>query len=175
MELSLKSTSLFIAILLTGLSAGLFYAWEVSVIPGTRRIPDKSYLETMQAINRAILNPAFFVVFVGSLIALGVNTFLEFRSGWSLAFFFMIGATLTYGMGTFGITAFGNVPLNEALDVVKLVDLTTEGMHETRISYESKWNYWHKLRTICSVISFILSLLSLFLYSSKYNSLITNS
>ena len=68
MELSAKGTTLLIAILLTGLSARLFYAWEVSVIPGTKRIPNRAYLETMQSINRAILHPAFYIIFFGSLL-----------------------------------------------------------------------------------------------------------
>jgi hypothetical protein len=38
---------MFSAIVLTGLSAGLFYAWAVSVIPGTKKVKDFTYLETM--------------------------------------------------------------------------------------------------------------------------------
>lgn len=57
MEISIKTITLFAAALLTGLSAGLFYAWAVSVIPGTRKVTDMIYLETMQSINRAIRNP----------------------------------------------------------------------------------------------------------------------
>ena len=79
MEISIRSITLFIALILSGLSAGLFYAWSVSVIPGTKRVPDLVYLEAMQAINRAILNPAFFLVFFGSLILLGVSTVQNFR------------------------------------------------------------------------------------------------
>ena len=56
MEITLKSIILFSTLILTGLSAGFFYAWQVSVIPGTKRVVDLTYLETMQSINRAILN-----------------------------------------------------------------------------------------------------------------------
>lgn len=93
MDFSIKSFTLFTAIALTGLSAGLFYAWSVSVIPGTRKIPDPVYLETMQSINRAILNPAFFLIFFGSPLALGISTFQQVGGGW--AFGLLLGATLT--------------------------------------------------------------------------------
>ena len=115
MEFSIKSLSLFTAVLLTGLSAGFFYAWMVSVIPGTRKVVDMTYLETMQSINRAILNPAFFLIFFGSLILLAVSAVQQFNSG--ITFWLLLGATITYLIGTFGVTVFGNVPLNDALDV----------------------------------------------------------
>ncbi len=169
MELSFKNTSLFLAILLTGLSAGLFYAWEVSVIPGTRRIPDRSYLETMQSINRAILNPAFFVVFFGSLLFLLVNSYLQYKEAVNLSFWIIAGATITYLIGTIGVTVMGNIPLNEALDAVNLNDLKSVELHHTRMAYEGKWNQWHSVRTVFSVLAFILSILAAFIDKSNNN------
>lgn len=122
MELSIKSITLFIAIVLTGLSAGLFYAWTVSVIPGTRKVVDITYLESMQSINRAILNPAFFLIFIGSPLVLVISTVQQFNSG--ISFWLLLAATLIYILGTFGVTALGNVPLNDALDALDLVELT---------------------------------------------------
>jgi len=169
MELSFKTTSLFLAILLTGLSAGLFYAWEVSVIPGTKRIPDRSYLETMQSINRAILNPAFFVVFFGSLLFLLVNSYLQYKEAVNLSFWIIAGATITYLIGTIGVTVMGNIPLNEALDAVNLNDLKSIELHHTRMAYEGKWNQWHSVRTVFSVLAFILSILAAFIDKSNNN------
>ena len=79
MDISIKSAVLFGAVILTGLSAGLFYAWQVSVIPGTQKVGDLTYLESMQSINRAILNPAFFLIFFGSLILLILSSIFEFQ------------------------------------------------------------------------------------------------
>ncbi|PHN02991.1 anthrone oxygenase family protein [Flavilitoribacter nigricans] len=160
MEISIKSAVLLAAILLTGLSAGLFYAWQVSVIPGTRRVADVTYLETMQSINRAILNPAFFLIFLGSLVMLTVSTVQQYSNepvfGWVLA------AAVVYAIGTFGITAFGNVPLNDMLDALDLAQLSAEKISETRSQYEGLWNRYHLIRTICSVLSFLLALLAVF-------------
>ena len=162
MEVSIKTTVLFLAIILTGLSSGFFYAWEVSVIPGTKQVSDSNYLETMQIINRAVLNPAFFLIFFGSLIVLMGSSYLQYTAASKLSFWFMLAATLTYLIGTFGVTVVGNVPLNEGLDVVVLEELGKEAMHETRMAYEGKWNRLHTIRTVFSVIAFLFSLLAAF-------------
>ena len=141
MENNLKGTVLLTAILLTGLSAGLFYAWAVSVIPGTRRIPDRSYLETMQAINRVILNPGFFVIFLGALLLMLGNVYFQF-------------------VADVGITVFGNVPMNEALDLVQLDSIAAEELKLIRLSYEDRWNKLPSIRTTFSVISLVLLLLA---------------
>ncbi|MEL6254799.1 MAG: anthrone oxygenase family protein [Bacteroidota bacterium] len=162
MEITFKGSSLFVAILLTGLSAGLFYAWEISVIPGNRRIEDKAYVESMQAINRAILNPAFYTIFFGSLIFLLLNTYAQFQSGLGLAFYLILGASLSYLIGTFGVTVFGNVPLNEGLDLQQIGELSKEALAEIRHSYEQSWNRLHSIRTWFSVLALLLSLLAAF-------------
>lgn len=158
----MRLTVLIITIVLTGLSAGLFYAWEVSVIPGTKRISDSSYLEVMQAINRAILNPAFYLSFFGSLIFLVVSSYLQYRVSLNLSFWLLLCAALSYLIGTFGVTVLGNVPLNETLDAVNLSELNLKALQEIRRSYELKWNLWHSVRTVFSVLAFILSVLAAF-------------
>lgn len=156
----LESVILFIAIFLTGLSAGLFYAWTVSVIPGTRKVTDIIYLETMQSINKAILNPAFMLIFFGSLILLLVSTIQHNQNG--LIFWILLAAMLVYLVGTFGVTALGNVPLNNELDVMNLGELSIQRLAEFRNYYEVKWNRLHYIRTVFSVLSFLLSLLAVF-------------
>lgn len=163
MEISIKSMTLLAAVLLTGLSAGLFYAWAVSVIPGTRKVTDMVYLETMQSINRAILNPAFFLIFFGSLLLLIVSTIQQYQTG--LSFWLMLAGALIYLIGTFGVTAFGNVPLNNTLDALKLSELNSVQMLNSRSQYEGLWNRLHMIRTVCSVLAFLLSLLAVFSYS----------
>jgi len=156
MELSIKSIILFGSVILTGLSAGLFYAWLVSVIPGTRKVSGSTYLETMQSINRAILNPLFFLIFFGSLIFLGISSVMEFQQK-SPAFWLLLASSITYLLGTFGVTVMGNVPLNNQLDVLKLAELSPEKISEFRKYYESNWNRLHLMRTIFSVLSFVLA------------------
>lgn len=160
MEISIKDIVLYIAVVLTGLSAGLFYAWAVSVIPGTKRVSDPVYLETMQQINRAILNPAFFLIFFGSLITLIISSVLHYRPSGTQSWL-IIASTLLY-LGTFLVTTTGNVPLNNSLDAINLSEYSIEKANQFRTHYEVKWNRLHMIRTILSALSFLSVLLAAF-------------
>ncbi len=158
MEFSTTNITIFASIILTGLSAGFFYAWQVSVIQGTLKVSDAHYLFTMQSINKEILNPSFFLVFFGSLIAMINASFMTYGSG--STFWFTFAALAVYFFGTFVVTAAGNVPLNNKLEALNLTELTTTQMAEFRTMYEVKWNRLHVIRTAFSMISFILILLA---------------
>jgi len=160
MEVSTKTIFLFISILLSGLSAGFFYAWQVSVIPGTKQVSDFAYLETMQSINRAILNPSFFLVFFGSLLLLLISTVLEARTGFKISFWLVFAAMCSYLIGVVGVTMFGNVPLNEAIDILNLELLDANDISNSRALFEQSWNRWHLIRTVFSVLTFILALMA---------------
>ncbi|WP_462250988.1 anthrone oxygenase family protein [Ekhidna sp.] len=160
MELPIQNISLNTSVILTGISAGLFYAWSVSVIPGTQKINDLSYLYTMQSINRAILNPAFFIVFFGSLIALACSTYFTYNVS-TKGFWFLLITTAAYLIGTVGITGLGNVPLNNELEALKIPVLSKKEVAEFRKYYESHWNKLHTYRMLFSVLSFVMALLAL--------------
>ena len=160
MEISIKSIILFSSIFLTGLSAGLWYAWQVSVIPGTLKTSDAAYLQTMQSINRAILNPAFFLIFFVGVALLFVSGIQHYGQG--PKFYLLIGAALIYLLGTIIVTGRGNVPLNNELDVLNLGEMSVQQLADFREYYEVKWNKYHLIRTAFAVISFALAMLSLF-------------
>jgi uncharacterized membrane protein len=166
MDTTIKSVALFIAIFLTGLSAGLFYTWSVSVIPGTRMISDINYLTSMKSINRAILNPWFFVIFFGSLISLVFSSWQLY--GTSTLFWMALSATLAYLFGTFGVTIFGNVPLNNELEALNIETLKPVEILFWREYYEPEWNRLHTIRTVFAVISFLLVLGSTFFLNQIY-------
>ncbi len=157
----MKIYTLFITVFLNALSAGFFYAWSVSVIAGTKKVTHFTYLETMQNINREILNPAFFIVFFGSLLSLIITTYLQFQNRpmcWLL-----LASTIIYLIGTFGVTAFGNVPLNNELDALNISNIGLTELESFRVYYEHRWNYYHSIRTVSNVISFTLLLLATFI------------
>jgi uncharacterized membrane protein len=169
MELSIKSISLFTAVLLTGLSAGLFYAWSVSIIPGARKVTDLTYMESMQSFNRAILNPAFFLVFMGSGILLSISAIQHYRTG--IVFWVILAAALCYVVGTFGVTMLGNVPLNNSLDVFQVKDMSAGQIAAFREHFEEKWNRLHTIRTAFSILSFMFSIAAIFLQAKNIKSL----
>lgn len=113
--MSFHQITQLLACLLTGLVAGLFYAYQCSVIGGLGQLGDKAYLMAFQSINKAILNPWFFAGFMGCLLVLPLASWMAFRVEADASFYFLLMATLAYFIGVFGITVFGNVPLNDAL------------------------------------------------------------
>lgn len=159
--ISMKTSILFITVLLNALSTGFFFAWSVSVILGTKKVADLTYLETMQSINREILNPVFFIVFFGSLLTLILSTYLQFNN--KTVFGLVLASTIVYLIGTFGVTAFGNVPLNNELEALNISRLNLIELKDFRAYYESAWNHYHGIRTIANMISFILLLLAAFI------------
>lgn len=157
--MTFSNTILVLAVTLTALSAGLFYAYSCSVNPGLGQLPDDQYLAAMQSINRAILNPVFFISFMGTLISLPLAAWLNYQ-GLSQRFVILTAAAVLYAIGTFGVTMFGNVPLNNVLDSVDLNHASTENMHEIRIAFEVPWNRLHAVRTLANIGALILAIVA---------------
>ncbi|MBO9613607.1 MAG: DUF1772 domain-containing protein [Dyadobacter sp.] len=149
---------LLAAALASGLIAGLFYSYSCSVNPGLGALSDSHYLAAMQSINRAILNPVFFASFMGTLLLLPLSTYQHFGTG--NRFYLLLGATLVYSIGTFGVTVAGNVPLNEALDKINLTGASAQELAAHRLRFEIPWNRLNTIRTCASVLSFVLVLLA---------------
>ncbi len=166
MEISLRTMVLLGAVILTGLSAGLFFAWSVSVIPGTKQLGDRPYLETMLYINRGILNPAFFTVFFGSVVLLSIASIFEFHSN-KVVFGLMLSSSIIYLFGTVIVTGLGNVPLNNQLDVLNIAELGSAKMAQFRMFYETNWNKLHLVRTVFAILSFSMVVLALMIETKK--------
>ncbi|MES2513751.1 MAG: anthrone oxygenase family protein [Bacteroidota bacterium] len=150
-----------IAILLTGLVAGLFYGYDCSVVKGLGNLPDDLYLRSFQSINRSIQNPYFFFSFMGSLVTLPTAAWLNYKNCHLATFYLLLSATVVYFIGVFGVTLFCNVPLNERLANFSISTATTTDLSAMRQTFEKPWNNYHTVRTIASVISFGLTILSL--------------
>ncbi len=152
-----KTVLLAVSIIATGLMSGLWYGWAVSVIPGTRRVTDVSYVETMQHINRAIINPAFVIPFLGIPVVIGIAAVAQFRAGETRRGWLLAGAAATYVIGVLGVTIGRNVPLNDALEAFDLEGSDTEAIRNRRETYEDPWNRWHYVRTLANLVAFALA------------------
>lgn len=144
----------------TALIAGLFYAYSCSVVLGLGQLPDREYLAAMQSINRAILNPVFFVSFIGTLLLLPLCTYLQYKSGHSERVTHLFLASMIYAVGVFGITALGNVPLNEALDKVSIQTLSVAEIAQQRIVFEKPWNTFNLIRTFASILTIVFVIIA---------------
>ena len=150
-----------IAVLLTGLAAGLFYSYACSVTGGLGKLSDREYVMAFQSINRAILNPWFFASFMGSLIALPLATWLSYHADVNFSFWLLLSATVIYVVGLFGVTMVGNVPLNNMVDRFNINTASPQELFSLREKFEASWNKLNLIRTIAAVLSFLLTILSL--------------
>jgi uncharacterized membrane protein len=149
------------AILLTGLVAGLFYAYDCSVIGGLGQLGDKEYLHAFQSINKAILNPYFFLSFMGSLVVLPIATWMSYKGVSPLSFYLLLAATIFYVIGVFGVTMVANVPLNNRVEKTNLSTLSADALATLRQKFEPKWNTFNHIRTYAAILSFLLAIVSI--------------
>jgi uncharacterized membrane protein len=147
---------LIITTITTALIAGLFYGYSCSVNIGLGKLTDPEYLTAMQAINKEIQNPIFFLSFMGTLILLPISTYLHYLQNNQMTFWLLLSATIIYLIGVFGVTVFGNVPLNEVLARFNISSSTYTEITNQRKLFEMPWNNLHTIRTFASLISLIL-------------------
>ena len=158
--MTFANITLLVTALTTALIAGLFYAYSCSVNPALHKLPDAQYLAAMQSINREILNPLFFMSFMGTLLLLPLCTWLQYSQPVSVRFYLLLAATLIYVFGTFSVTVGGNVPLNNALEAFDLATASPEAITQQRLQFEVPWNRLHSIRTVANVITLVLLLLA---------------
>lgn len=159
MELSINTITLFLAILLTGLAAGLCFTWTNAITPGIGQLDNLGYLRSFQKMNRAILNPLFFTVFFGPFFMIMLSAILYKKASPQLFWMILITGGI-YFVGVATVTIFGNVPLNETLDKTDLMASSAQELKVLRKQFEGPWNRLHLIRTITSAISFGLLILA---------------
>ncbi|MGI9606404.1 MAG: DUF1772 domain-containing protein [Acidimicrobiales bacterium] len=155
--MTVRAITLFLGLMTSGLMAGLFFGWLVSVIPGLAKVSDSSYVSTMQNINREIINPVFVATFMLTPVVLGVAAIVHFQAGHNRRAWWLAAAAATYVVGVLGVTVGGNIALNNQLDAFDTRAATDVALGERRSSYEGPWNRWHSLRTLASIGSLALA------------------
>src|ERR671913_110338 len=151
---AVRTLTLGLATLATGLVAGVFYAYAVSVNLGLAAQPDASYVATMNAINERIENPVFFLNFFGAVLFLIAALVVYSPRPRSGRFWLIALACLLYIVGCFLLTVFVNVPLNEELARVA-ADASSDELSGARAAYEDPWNFWNGVRTVFSSMAFL--------------------
>ena len=148
--MSSRQISLVVATILTGLSAGFFFTYEASVIVGLAQVDDRTYVTTFQAINDTIRNPAFGLVFFGTIPALGIAGFLNWKADGPTRW--LVGVGIALYLTCLAVTAGGNVPLNEQL--AETTEVTQATAAQARADFETSWNRLNRVRTVAVVASF---------------------
>lgn len=149
-----------IAILANGLLAGIFFVFACAVVPGFRRVDDRTYVQAFLSINRAILNGWFLSVFIFAPLSAVVAAIHRFWSGGDGELVLLIAGAIC-SMLTFGITASVNVPLNRLLDEAPRD--TEAQLKSARRTFETRWNQGNLARALTSLGAFVVLLLTIVL------------
>jgi uncharacterized membrane protein len=151
---AVRTLTLAGATLTTGLIAGVFYAYAVSVNLGLAAQPDASYVATMNAINDRIENPVFFLSFFGAVLFLLAALAVHLPKPRSSRFWLIALASALYVGGGFLLTVIVNVPLNEEL--ARVADASAGELARARTGYEGPWNFWNGVRAVLSSLAFFI-------------------
>lgn len=147
------ATSTILAALGCGLMAGLFFAFSVCVMRALARRPAPEAVAAMQAMNTAIINPVFLVVFLGAGAACAWTIMLSLTD-WGLpgSLFSLAGGTV-YLAGGLAVTIVFSLPRNNALAAV---DPTGEAHAAAWGRYLSTWTAWNHVRTVAATLAALL-------------------
>ncbi|MDH3706075.1 MAG: DUF1772 domain-containing protein [Acidimicrobiia bacterium] len=132
-----------------GVSGGAFFAFSNFVMPALAKLEPNDGASAMQAINVAAPTPTFVAAIAGAglvgvpVVVANIDRLDDGRVQYVLA-----GAALS--LASFLITVAGNVPRNNALDVV---DPDSTAGQSYWMRYLTSWTRLNTLRTLTSLAS----------------------
>jgi len=152
-----------IALMLSiALTSGLLFSFTIAISPGLKHLSDLEYLKTMKSINKEILNLFFLFCFFSPLLLYPLTIYIQQNDGFNR--WLLVAGFLTHCI-VIGITASVNVPLNNQLEKLDLLETNGKQLEAFRAIFENRWTYWNNVRTVSSVISSIF--LTLYLLVPK--------
>ena len=112
--------------------SGIFFTWTNAVKPGIGKLDNITYLNAFKSMNKVILNPLFFIVFILPILTIPISTYLSFDSTKNYVFELLLISSIIYFTGVFLVTVLGNIPLNELLDRTDLNKLSQKELDTFR-------------------------------------------
>jgi uncharacterized membrane protein len=142
---------ILVGLLASALSAGFFYTYSISAMPGLTAADPQSAIRAMQGINSVIRTPTFAFAFFGALLFPAACAILAWLERNPRVAVFSALAAITYGIGVFAVTFLVNVPLNEAL---AQANATSETAARIWADYQQPWTAWNHVRAVCASLAF---------------------
>lgn len=143
---SLSTAALIGALLATGLTAGLLFAFAHTVMPGLRTLGDVEFLRAFQRIDAAISNPWMGLAFAGSPLLTLAALVLHLSQGGPVVLW--LGVALALIVATIGITGAVNLPRNVR---IQSAAPAFAGAAALREHFEGPWVRWNVVRTLTSI------------------------
>lgn len=150
---SMITVAAMLALLGAGVIGGVFFAFSSFVMKALARVPSSAGIAAMQSINVVVINPAFIGAFIGTaLLSLAVIMLVLLSRTHPATVWFLAGAVF-YSAGTFLVTVFGNVPLNDHLAAVSATDPAAIKFWG---KYVDRWTMWNHIRTAAAIFAAVL-------------------
>ena len=149
---------LILSILLCSLVTGFIFTYAIVVMPGLSKLKDKEFIRAFQVTDEIIQNnqPIFMLIWVGSIISvLSLIISSVIIIGISESLLTIIIGTI-YLFGVQGVTIGIHLLLNNQIQKVNTEELDDQKLHEERLNFERKWNFFNNIRTI---IAFFITLM----------------
>lgn len=146
------------ALMGAALIGGVFFAFSSFIMKALGRVPSSEGIAAMQSINVVVLNRSFLGLFMGTaaisvlIVVLAVMDWGQPRAPYLLA------GALLYIVGTFLVTALGNVPLNDQLEAVEAASAEAAALWQ---HYLVRWTSLNTLRTAAATLSALAFTLAL--------------
>ncbi|GHH32892.1 anthrone oxygenase family protein [Streptomyces candidus] len=144
---------LALAVVSTGLYAGMMLIFRTGIMPALARVPDAQFVNVMRRINEDVPRGLFVLTMFASVGFPLAVLFVAPDGGRTGVQLWLLAGGLALSVVNHGITAGGNVPLNNALASSESAG-TPDG--EVRAAFETRWNRLHTIRTLCAVVAFAL-------------------
>lgn len=159
MSSSLLLIALGIAIVATGLVAGVFLAFSDFVMRALALVPPAAGSEAMQVVNREVFRSIFIVLLIGmSVYSVLLGLYALFLFDGAVAWWVLSGSAV-YVIGTFLVTIVFNVPMNQKL--APMDPAATETVAYWAI-YLKDWTKWNTVRTVAPLLSMVCYLVAFY-------------
>jgi uncharacterized membrane protein len=154
--MSLRSwqvVTLLAATVTMGLTAGVFGDWAHTIMRGLHKTDDRTFVDVLQKLNEAIMNPLFMLGFMGALVLSGIAAVLYLRDDdhsvlpWVAVAFglYLVGVVITFAV---------HLPLNEEITSAGDPGSITNPAAVRDAFHETRWVAWHIVRTITTTAAF---------------------
>jgi len=141
------------------LVGGVFLAFSDFIMRSLSHTGGVGGVEAMQVINREVFRWVFMTLFLGMA---AVSVFIIIYAATNIAggpgMLILFGA-LVYLLGSFAVTVFFNVPMNEALAGMELTSDATKAYWTN--TYLPRWTMWNTVRSVACALSSALMLVGL--------------
>ncbi len=148
----------FTAAIGCGLISGVFFAFSTFVMPALARLQPTQGIAAMQSINITAINPLFMLALFGTAVVCLFLTIALLPKWNQPGTAYLLVGSLLYLVGAVGVTIAFNVPLNDALAMVK-PDSTDGANLWSR--YLTDWTFWNHVRTVAAIAAAAVFTISL--------------